>query len=440
MAPIISNQVAEQIVRRLVEAGYQAYYVGGCVRDALLARPVKDIDIATSALPDEVEALFAPHTIPIGKAFGVVLVCIEGESFEVASFRADGLYIDGRRPQSIIYSTPECDAQRRDLTINALYYDPLTHQTVDYTGGIADLESRLLRLIGNPRDRLQEDKLRLLRVIRFASVLNFEIEPETWSAVKEFAKQIHVVSVERIANEIIRTLCESPYPSRALELLFESGLLQELLPDVCRYRGCRQPPQFHPEGDVWQHTCLMLDAVPNPRTPTLALGILLHDVGKPVTTMMEADGRITFRNHAPVGADMAEKILRDWKLSNDLINQVKDLVLHHMSLASVQAMRPATLRRWLSQPCFPELLELLRLDLLYSTKDLSTWQYVHDAYESFRNEPILPKPYITGHDLIAQGIKPGKALGNKLNQIYDLQLEGKIKSREEALMQLSSLL
>ncbi|MDY5955098.1 MAG: CCA tRNA nucleotidyltransferase [Kiritimatiellia bacterium] len=436
----IANSVAERVVSRLVGAGFSAWYVGGCVRDAILGRDVKDIDIATDASPEEVESLFAPHTVSVGKSFGVVVVLEQGQSFEVVTFRSDGCYIDGRRPSSVSAADVATDASRRDITINALYCNPQTGEVVDYVGGLGDCRNRVIRMIGDPYARLNEDKLRLLRVVRFASVLDFEIEPGTWSAVCALASRIGVVSVERIAKEVLRMLCESPRPSRALQLLYDSRLLHTILPEAVALRGCAQPPEFHPEGDVWRHTCLMLDELPAPRSERLALAVLLHDIGKPSTFSVDETGRIRFKCHAAVGARLAERILRRWKLPTALVERVVSVVREHMTIVEVCKMRPSRRRRWMGEASFPDTLELARLDLLHSTGDLALWRFAKASYEAFKSEPILPPPFLKGADLIAAGLRPGRQMGELLRRLYDLQLEGNLKSRSDALERLPSLL
>lgn len=428
---------AQSVAQKLVAAGFQALFAGGSVRDALLMRPVKDIDIATSATPDQVEALFAGQTVAVGKAFGVVLVLRGGFQFDVATFRTDGAYADGRHPEAVAFATAEGDAQRRDFTVNGLFCEPESGDVIDYVGGLADLASGVLRAIGEPEARFREDHLRMLRAMRFASVLNFEIEPATYAAIKEHAAWIKTVSAERIAMEFIRLVCESPKPSLGLNLLRESGLLALFLPEVAALRGTEQPPQFHPEGDVWAHTCLMLDEMAAPRDPVLALAVLLHDIGKPATFCETAEPdtgetRIRFPNHAGVGAELAESVLLRLRQPSARIAEVKALVLGHMHFVEAKKMRPAKLRRFLGMGHFPRMLELMRLDLRYSNNDFTTWHFLKDAFASFTSEPVLPEPLVHGRDLIAWGVPPGPEMGRLLNELYDAQLEGRITSVAEA--------
>jgi len=424
---------ALRVARVLRDAGFTALYAGGCVRDKLLGRPVKDVDIATSARPEEVEALFPGRTVAVGKAFGVILVLEGGHTFDVATFRADGLYLDGRRPDGITFSSPEQDAQRRDLTVNGLFYDPFADTVIDYVDGRADLDRRLIRTIGDPLARFGEDRLRLMRAIRFAAVLDFAIDPATHAAIAALAPRLAEVSAERIGIEFVRTLCESVKPSRALDDLLRTGLLAVFLPELVRLKNCAQPPEFHPEGDVWTHTGLMLDTLPAPRDPILALAVLLHDIGKPPARLVDETGRIRFPNHAPMGARLAADILARLKQPAAVCDAVADIVGRHMHFVEIRNLRPAKLRRLLGRPLLPTELELHHLDCLFSNGDLDSWQFARDELARYQAEPILPEPFIKGRDLLAAGFAPGPALGQKLQELYDAQLEGRFASREEAL-------
>jgi poly(A) polymerase len=426
---------ARSVALGLGRAGYQALFAGGCVRDALLGRALKDIDIATSATPDQVEALFAGRTVAVGKAFGVVVVLRDGFSFDVATFRTDGAYADGRHPDSVVFATAEGDAQRRDFTVNGLFCDPESGEVTDFVGGLADLDAQVIRAIGDPEARFREDHLRMLRAVRFGSVLGFGIESGTWAAMRSHAEWLRTVSAERVASEFVRTLCESPRPSVGLNLLRESGLLARFLPEAVALYGTRQPPKFHPEGDVWTHTCLMLDELAAPRDLGLALAVLLHDIGKPATfcEQPEEDGtRIRFPNHAPVGAEMAEAILLRLRQPTARVEEVKTLVAGHMRFVEAEKMRRAKLRRFLGAACFPKMLELMRLDVLYSNGDFATWHFLKSSFESFTAEPVLPEPLVRGRDLMAWGMTPGPAMGACLNALYDAQLEGRVSTLEEA--------
>ncbi len=428
---------AREVAATLGSAGHRALFAGGCVRDALLGRPLKDVDIATSATPDQVEALFRGQTVAVGKAFGVVLVSHGGFQFDVATFRTDGLYADGRHPDGVRFATAEGDAQRRDFTVNGLFCDPESGEVTDFVGGLADLGARVIRAIGEPAARFGEDHLRLLRAVRFASVLGFAIEPATRAALERHAAQIRTVSAERVANEVLRMVCESPRPSVGLNLLRETGLLAHILPEVAALCGTAQPPQFHPEGDVWTHTCLMLDALPPPRLPSLALAVLLHDVGKPPTYCEEPDPatggtRIRFPCHAPVGAELAEAVLTRLRQPAARIAEVKSLVSGHMRFVEAAKMRRAKLRRFMGEATFPLLLELMRVDVLHSNGDFTAWRFLKEAFDSFKAEPVLPEPLARGRDLLAWGVAPGPALGALLDELYDAQLEGQVTTREEA--------
>lgn len=417
------------IVRRLREHGFTAYFAGGCVRDALRGAPVKDIDVATSATPEQVAALFPAQSVGVGKSFGVMLVLQGGVPYDVATFRTDGGYQDGRHPESVAYDTAEHDAQRRDFTVNALFYDPLEARVIDYVGGLADLRAGILRTVGAPLRRFREDRLRLLRAVRFAAVCGWAIEPATWAALRAEAPALPCVSAERIRVEFIRTLTEAPKPSHALDLLAEGGLLAAFLPELLALRGCPQDPRWHPEGDVWAHTAKMLDlAPPPPRDPALVWAILLHDIGKPATlqTTPGPDGAPRHRtpNHAAVGAGMAEPILRRLKESRALIEPVVAAVRNHMQFVELPRMREANVRKMLGRPTMPLELALHRLDCLASHGKLDLYELAQRRLAEFAAEPILPPRAVTGRDLLALGFAPGPALGALLDRLYARQLEG----------------
>ena len=430
--------VATKLVRRLRESGFIAYFAGGCVRDALLRKQPKDIDIATDAEPDDVQKLFA-RTVAVGAKFGVVRVLEGGFEFEVATFRSDGVYLDGRRPVSVTFSSPEEDAKRRDFTINGMFYDPVADQVVDFVDGKSDLEHRLVRAIGDPNERFSEDHLRLLRAVRFAAALDFEIAPATWKAVTEKAHQIRTVSHERIRDEIMKIMGD-PHRVRGLDLLDQSGLLKNILPEVSQMHGCEQPPQFHPEGDVYVHTRLMLSLLPADVSPLLALSVLLHDIGKPVTySFDEVDQRIRFNGHDQVGADMTTEILSRFRFSNEEIDTVVEAIRNHMVFKDTPNMRPAKLRRFMGRQNFPLELELHRVDCLGSHGDLQTYDLLVNKQKEFENEPIIPPPLVTGRDLIALGLKPGPRFGEILEAVQTAQLDGEIKDRAGALRLLPTL-
>ncbi|MBM4163277.1 MAG: CCA tRNA nucleotidyltransferase [Lentisphaerae bacterium] len=431
-------RAAAAVAARLREAGWQTVFAGGCVRDALLGRPIKDIDIATRAPPEAVESLF-PKTVAVGKSFGVIVVITDEAPFEVATFRADGAYADGRRPDAVRFTSAAEDASRRDFTINGLFYDPADGTVSDFVNGRADLAARVIRAIGDPAARFREDHLRLLRAVRFAAVLDFAIEPATAAAIRACAPLLASVSGERTGTELTRILCEAPRPSRALDLLRETGLLDVVLPEVAATHGCPQPPQFHPEGDVWTHTCLMIDALPAPRDADLAWAVLLHDVGKPPTRESRPDPatdgalRHRFPCHAPHGAGVAAEILARLRQPASRVAAVSGAVRRHMAFVDFDAMRPATRRRLIGSPGFDLLLELHRLDLTCSTGDLTTYEHARACRDAFVNEPVLPEPWIRGRDLIARGHRPGPELGRLLERLYDAQLEGAYPDRESLL-------
>lgn len=426
------EEAAERIVRRLRAAGHQALFAGGCVRDRLLGRPLKDVDIATDAPPERVQELFA-RTQAVGAHFGVVLVVEEGRPFEVATFRADGPYRDGRHPESVAYTDAQGDARRRDFTVNGLFYDPVEGRILDFVGGQADLAARLIRAIGDPRQRFEEDHLRLLRAVRFAAALEFEIEPETWQALAAMAPLIHRVSAERIREELIKIFV-APSRLRGLDLLSASGLLRELLPEVEALKGVEQPPDHHPEGDVWIHTRLVLAALPAEEVaPELALAALLHDIGKPPCFSRGQDGRIRFHNHENVGAEMAEALLRRLRCSNDHIEAVCEMVRMHMAFKDAPNMRLSRLRRFMARPTFPLELELHRADCLGCHADLGIYEFLRAKRAEFEAEPLVPPRLVTGQDLLDRGWTPGPVFREVLDRIQTLQLEGELNAREDAL-------
>jgi poly(A) polymerase len=432
------RQAAVEIVQRLRAEGFQAYLVGGCVRDLVMGREPKDYDISTDATPDQVVKLF-PDSLTVGAQFGVVVVPREAGNIEVATFRSDGRYTDGRHPDEVRYArTPEEDVRRRDFTLNGLLYDPVREQVLDYVGGQADIQARRVRTIGNPLERFQEDRLRLLRAARFAARFGFSLDPAALDAIRKLAPQIHNVSPERVRDEILKILTEGQ-ARRGFELLDEAGLLQEVLPEVKRLQGVAQPPEFHPEGDVWIHTLLMLEQMRSPGapdarrsvTPTLALGVLLHDVGKPPTFTFRE--RIRFDNHVEVGAKMAEEICGRLRLSARDRERVVELVRHHLRFKDFPRMRRSTQLRFLRMEGFEEHLELHRLDCLASHGNLTNYELARRILEETPREEIRPAPLLRGDDLIAQGYTPGPLFKKVLQAVEDAQLEGKIHTREDAL-------
>jgi tRNA nucleotidyltransferase/poly(A) polymerase len=425
-----AEQLARCVVARLREDGAQAWLVGGCVRDLLLGRVPKDFDVATSATPDRIQRLF-PDAKPVGAHFGVMLLERAGAQVEIATFRSDQSYSDGRRPDAVRFETrPEQDVFRRDFTINALLLDPFSGEVLDFTGGRKDLEARLIRVIGDPELRFGEDHLRLLRAVRFAAVLGFQIEPATFAAIRRLAPLIRRVAAERVRDELTRLLTEGD-ARRGFELLDESGLLIEILPEVAAMKGVAQPPQYHPEGDVWTHTLLMLGLMKSNPPLTLALGVLLHDVGKPPTFRVAE--RIRFDGHDALGARMAVEILGRLRFSNQQIRRVELLVAEHLRFKDVPRMRPATLKRFIRRPHFEELLELHRLDCLASHRNLETYNLLLEMLRQTPPEALKPAPLLRGADLIQAGYTPGPLFGRILEAVEEAQLEGRLKTREQAL-------
>jgi poly(A) polymerase len=424
-----SRELAYQVANALVDAGHLAYLVGGCVRDELLGLEPKDYDVATSALPEQVLTLF-PDARLVGAHFGVVLIRHNTAEVEVATFRSDHSYVDGRHPAQVTFERePRQDALRRDFTINALFRDPRSGCILDFVGGRSDLERRWIRAIGDARQRFEEDHLRMLRAVRLAARLGFDIEPQTFQAIAELREKITRVSPERIRDELVMILTEGA-ARRGFELLDQTGLLEVLLPEVAAMKGVPQPPEFHPEGDVWTHTLLMLEKLGRCST-TLALGVLLHDVGKPPTFRVAE--RIRFDGHAERGAEMARQILTRLRFSNDEIARVEALVAHHLRFKDVQQMRESTLKRFLRMDHFDEHLELHRLDCVASHGNLENYEFIRRKLAELPPEEIRPPRLVTGHDLIARGLQPGPRFREILQAVEDAQLEGKICTRQQAL-------
>ncbi len=438
------KQHATNIVRELRQRGFQAYFAGGCVRDMLLGLPPADYDVATDATPQQVMRIF-PETYAVGAHFGVVLVPLPDEvdyatlppehphAVEVATFRSDGVYSDGRHPDEVKYSQrPEDDVQRRDFTINGMMMDPLDGDRVlDFVGGREDLKAGIIRAIGEPERRFSEDKLRMLRAVRFAARFDYAIEPATFAAVQQLAPQIHQVSRERVRDELTKMLTEG-HARRAFESLDRSGLLNEVLPEISRMHGVEQPPQYHPEGDVWIHTMLLLEKLPPKCSRTLAWGTLLHDVGKPPTFRVAPD-RIRFDGHVEVGVRMAEEICRRLHFSNEDTQQILALVANHMRFADVERMKESTLKKFMRLPKFEEHMELHRMDCLSSHANLSLYNFVRERLEQTPEEQMRPEPLLKGEDLIALGYRPGPQFREMLAALEDAQLEEAVQSREEAL-------
>ena len=421
-----SEHTALNILKQIRAAGFTACFAGGSVRDRLLGRPAKDYDIATNARPEQIEALF-PKTVAVGKAFGVIVVVQDGTETEVATFRADGGYQDGRRPDSIEFCGAEEDAKRRDFTVNGMFYDPVDDRIIDYVGGKADLEKKIIRAIGDPDRRFAEDHLRMLRAVRFAHTLGFEIEPATRAAIQKHAPDLAKISAERIENEFSRTLTESLRPGDVLRELVALGLMNCIIPEILPMIGQEQPPQFHPEGDVFEHTVLMLNLMKHP-SRALAYTALLHDVGKPATAFMGAD-RLRFHGHERKSAEMAEEILRRLKLPVKEIKQILIAIDGHMRFKDVQKMNKSTLRKLMGAETFGLELELHRLDCSGSHRLLDNYDYLLKKAEEMEKEPILPERWVTGKDLRELGIESGPRMGELIQLAYDAQLEDRFTDR-----------
>jgi poly(A) polymerase len=430
---------AISIIRILRDDGHKAYLVGGCVRDLLLGREPSDYDVVTSATPNEVMKII-PETYAVGAQFGVVLVPLpkgaiskqENDVVEVATFRNDFGYSDGRHPDEVQFTpSPEEDVKRRDFTINGMMFDPIENRVLDFVGGRRDLEAGIVRTIGDPEKRFGEDKLRMLRAVRFAARFGYEIEPITFNAIQKLAAGVRQVSPERIRDELTKMLIEG-HARGAFQLLDETGLLHEVLPEIEAMKGVAQPPQFHPEGDVFVHTLLLLEKLPHPCTPTLAWGALLHDVGKPPTFRVAPD-RIRFDGHVEIGIAMAKTICRRLRFSNDDSEQILALVENHMRFGDVQKMKKSTFKRFVRIPDFGEHLELHRLDCLSSHADLTLYDFTREKMAAMPPEVMRPKPLITGENLIAAGYKPGPRFKEILSAVEDAQLEGRLQTNAQAM-------
>jgi poly(A) polymerase len=436
------RDTAVEIVRRLQQAGFTAFWVGGCVRDALLGREPQDYDIATSALPDQIEKLF-DNTVAVGRKFGVMLVKENQIDFQVATFRAEADYQDGRRPERVTFGDAQADARRRDFTVNGLFYDPMKESLHDWVGGEVDLRARIVRTIGSPNERFAEDHLRLLRAVRFAARLGFEIEEQTFAALRAHADQIRAISAERIRDELIKLFAppeetragrETGAPAaRGLDLLRGSGLLDLVLPELSATVSCEQSPDYHPEGSVYNHLRLMLAEMPAGADPLLSWAVLLHDIAKPVTATRDPKtGGIHFYEHERIGAEMAESILTRLRFSRKQIDAVVEAVRHHMQFKDAPHMRRSTLRRMLMRPTFPLELELHRLDCLGSHRRLDVHQFLLEAEKDLERQPEIRPPLLTGEDLIALGMEPGRDLGRMLAEIREKQLQDELHTPEEA--------
>ncbi len=425
------ESTATRLVERLRAAGHEAFFAGGCVRDMLLGKEAHDIDIATSARPEQVQQIFQ-RTVAVGAAFGVIVVLENDFEFQVATFRSDGAYKDGRHPESVSFTTAEGDAKRRDFTVNGLFYDPIEKRIIDYVGGESDLRAGILRSIGNPEERFSEDKLRLIRCVRFGASLGFQIEEETWKAVCRMAPQITVVSAERLRDELVK-IFTNPSRVTGFDLLDTSGLLEILLPEVTRMKGCEQPPDFHPEGDVFVHTRLMLSLLPPEVSIPLVFSVLLHDTGKPGTFRRDETGRIRFNGHESVSAEITTSLFERLRFSNAETEATVVGVKNHMSFKDVRNMRVATLKRFLARPTIEDEMELHRVDCLGSHGLLDNHDFLRAKQVEFSNAPLIPPPIITGRDLIANGYKPSPLFKKILDAVEGMQLEGAVTTPEEAL-------
>lgn len=429
---VIRRQAVE-IVRRLKSEGFEAYFVGGCVRDFIRKVAPDDYDIVTSAHPEQVMAIF-PRTIAVGAKFGVVAVVIEGRPYEVATFRSDDAYIDGRRPSGVHFSDSREDVFRRDFTVNGLLMNPETEEIIDYVGGLEDIEKKIIRTIGDPDKRFNEDYLRMLRAVRFAANLNYGVDSRTKDAIEKYAAKITQISAERVQEELNKILVR-PGARRGFELMAETKLLREILPEVDRLRGVSQPPLFHPEGDVWQHTLLMLDLLPGNMESAgcrrLAWGALLHDVGKAVTRTEDEKG-VHFYGHVQAGEEIASGIMRRLRFSRVDQEVITGLIHNHMVFMNVQKMRKGRLKRFLRMPEFSLHLELHRMDCLSSHGMLDNYEFCKNQLQSLDEEDLHPPRLLTGNDLMALGFTPGKVMGEILRALENMQLEGMIDNREDA--------
>jgi poly(A) polymerase len=419
------------IIDRLRRAGFAAYLAGGCVRDRVIGVPAKDYDIATDARPDAVQRLFE-HTIPVGARFGVILVVIGEDQFEVATFRAEGGYADGRRPSEVRFGAIEEDVQRRDFTIGGMYFDPATGRVIDLVGGMRDLRAGIIRAIGDVYARFDEDHLRMLRAVRFAARLDFAVDPATWTAIKRSAPAIAHISAERVGEELVMIMTEGG-AARGLDLLVESGLAAVVMPEVLDLPGCPQPANFHPEGDVYRHTRLMLSMLRRGCSETLAFGALLHDIAKPRCFAVDDSGKMTYYGHTDIGAKMAAEMMRRLRRSRFVQERVSYLVRDHLRLTMAPRMRPATLKRMITEDGFDELLELALCDALASSSYLGFYHLCRRARAALGAEAIRPPRLIGGDDLIAMGFRPGPEFKTILREIEDLHLDGALATRDQAL-------
>lgn len=419
------------IVNRLREKGFVAYFAGGCVRDRILGVTPKDYDIATDARPEVVQSLF-DETVAIGAAFGVIMVVLDGDPFEVTTFRADAPYLDGRRPSAVRFGTIEEDAIRRDFTIGGMFFDPVESRLIDLVGGMRDLRAGIIRAIGNPYDRFAEDHLRILRAARFSARLDFAIDAATWTAMKRAVPMIKLIAAERIGEEMVMLMTEGG-AARGLELMRECGLLEQLMPEVLEMIGCGQPENFHPEGDVYRHTRIAVSMLEPGCSETVAFGILLHDIAKPRCRAVGPDGKVTFYGHTDQGAQMAIDIMARLKRSRAVQERVAYLVHNHLRLCMAPRMRTATLKRMLVEDGFDELMQVAFMDAFASSSYMGFWHFCRHALSTMTAREIRPARLIGGNDLIGLGFEPGPRFKTILKEVEDLQLDGALQSREQAL-------
>jgi poly(A) polymerase len=433
-----AREAALELARRLTAAGHEALFAGGCVRDKLLGLEPKDYDIATSATPAEMLKIF-PGANEVGAHFGVVIAKHKGHHVEIATFRTDGSYKDGRRPETVTFSTPQEDAQRRDFTLNGLFERPETGEVIDYVGGMTDLRAGVLRAIGDPVARFTEDGLRLLRAVRFSTTMGFEIEPQTLAAIHECAPLLDRISPERIRDESSKILT-CPRRRIGVEMLVETGLMLHIVPEFLKTIGCEQPPEWHPEGDVYTHTCIMLEMLEPDAPLELCLAVLLHDIAKPPCQTFDDEARrIRFNGHDTMGAEMADAILRRLRYPNDVLAAVVPMVARHMQFMNVQKMRTAKLKRFMAEPTFEQEMELHRVDCGSSNGFTDNYEFLQAKALEFASEPLIPPPLVTGKDLIKLGLQPGPRFKEILEAIQTEQLEGRILDREPALEYLKAL-
>src|SRR5216110_768735 len=431
MKPSSMEEAARKVAARLREDSYIAYFAGGCVRDMVRGLAPKDYDIATDARPEVVQKLFQ-RTYAVGAHFGVIIVLENDFQFEVATFRSDEAYIDGRHPTAVHFSSPKEDAKRRDFTINGMFYDPVAEEVIDFIGGRSYIAAKLVRAIGDPAQRFAEDRLRMLRAVRFATALDYKIDSQTWEALVANAPSINQISAERIRDELVRIFL-SPNRGRGWDLLDSTGLMRAILPELDAMKGVLQPEQFHPEGDVFVHTRLMLQLLPQEVSVPLVFAVLFHDVAKPVMATVDNTGRIRFNEHDRIGAHMTEAIMRRLRFSGAEIDATIEMVRQHMVFKDAPNMRVAKLKRFMARQTFDEELELHRVDCESSHRMLNNYEFLLRKREEFANEPIIPPPLVRGDDLIALGLKPGPKFGEILEAVETRQLEGALRDREEAL-------